>query len=242
LTVNSATSNAAATISLSNGVSTVGFTVSGLTASTATLTLEGSNDGGTTWSAINYVSAGTGLLGSTLTADGQFSAAAAGRTGLRLRVSTVGTGTVTIVTSASIGTRDVAMAAPIPPGANAIGSVGTVGTVGADYSVNKPTIPTVGSSFAGTGPYANYVLLTTIPALSTRNNVDIENTSGAQIVIVRDDGTAAYGASPANASVFALAGGNTSGAQGGSWASKTFKGRLQIYAASSTAFVTVMVD
>lgn len=115
-------------------------------------------------------------------------------------------------------------------------------STGLDFSANKPTLPNVGTAFAASGPYASYVLIETIPASATRANVDIENISGAQIAVVRDDGTAASAAAPNNASVFALAGGSSAGGQGGSWSSTTFKGRLQIYAASSSAIVTVMVD
>ena len=86
------------------------------------------------------------------------------------------------------------------------------------------------------------MLIATVPASATRNNVDIENTSGAQIAIIRDDGTAAGAAAPVNASVFALAGGSGAGAQGGAWSSQTFKGRLQIHSASSAAQVAVMVE
>jgi hypothetical protein len=86
------------------------------------------------------------------------------------------------------------------------------------------------------------VLVATVAASTTRFNIDVENTSGAQIAIVRDDGTAAGGAAPVNASVFALAGGSSVGAQGGAWSSQTFKGRLQIYAPSSGAIVAVMGD
>lgn len=118
------------------------------------------------------------------------------------------------------------------------------GSTGTDYSANKSTItiPNVGAAFGASGPYANYVLLTTIPASATRANIDIENISGGQIVLVRDDGTAAAASAPNNASAFALAGGAGVGSQGGSWSSATFKGRLQIYAPSSSAIVSVMVD
>jgi hypothetical protein len=118
----------------------------------------------------------------------------------------------------------------------------TPGSTGGDFSANAPALPNVGSNFGSTGVYANYVLIKTIAASATRVNIDVENTSGAQIAIMRDDGTASSGSAPANASVFALSGGAQPGAQGGSWTSNTFKGRLQIYAASSTAFVAVMGD
>lgn len=129
------------------------------------------------------------------------------------------------------------------------GSAGSVafptksgGTTGTDYSANKPTLPNVGSNFSASGPYASYILIATVPASTSRSKVDIENTSGAQIVVIRDDGTAASGAAPTNASVFALAPGNGVGSQGGSWATTSFYGRLQIYAASSSAQIAVMVD
>lgn len=116
------------------------------------------------------------------------------------------------------------------------------GSTGLDYSANKPTLPNVGAAFAASGPYASYVLVATVPASPTRANVDIENTSGAQIVVIRDDGTAANGAARANASVFALGGGSGAGSNGAAWASNTFKGRLQIYALSSAAQVAIFVD
>lgn len=116
------------------------------------------------------------------------------------------------------------------------------GSTGHDFSANIPTLPNIGANFAAGGPYSSYVLIATVPASATRANVDIENTSGGQIAIIRDDGTAASAAAPANASVFALQGGGAAGQQGGSWSSSTFKGRLQIYAASSAAQVAVMVE
>lgn len=119
---------------------------------------------------------------------------------------------------------------------------GATGSTGTDASANKPTLPNVGANFVGSGPYASYILISTLAASPTRNNVDVENTSGAQIAVVRDDGTASGGSQPVNASVFSLGGGASAGAQGGAWSSETFKGRLQIYAPSSGASVTVMVD
>jgi len=120
--------------------------------------------------------------------------------------------------------------------------VSMAGSTGTDNSVNKPALPNVGANFAGSGPYANYALVATAPANAARKNIDIENVSGAQIAIVRDDGTASPGAQPANASVFALGGGSSAGAQGGSWSSQTFQGRIQVYAPSSTAIVSIFQD
>ena len=121
-------------------------------------------------------------------------------------------------------------------------SVAQGGTLGRDFSANAPVLPPIAANFGATGVYANYVLIATVPASATRFNIDVENVSGAQIVVIRDDGTALSGASPANASVFALAPGSTAGAQGGSYASQTFKGRLQIYAPSASAQVAIFAD
>ena len=128
-----------------------------------------------------------------------------------------------------------------PGGSNFTQTVVQGGSTGADFSVNKPTPPNVGSPFAASGPYASYVLIATVPA-STRAGVDVENNSGAQIVIVLDDGTAASGAAPNNASVFALGGGGAPGSQGGSWISLVERGRVQVYAPSASAQVTVRTN
>ena len=136
----------------------------------------------------------------------------------------------------ALGGSSVSTGNPLPV------SLASGGSTGLDYSANKPALPNVGANFAASGPFASYVLVATVPASPTRNNVDIENISGSQIAVIRDDGTAASAAAPANASVFALGAGSGAGAQGGAWSSTTFKGRLQIYAPSSTAIVSVMVD
>ena len=120
-------------------------------------------------------------------------------------------------------------------------SSATVGTP-QDYSANPPGLPNIGAPFGPSGPYANYVLVASVPASRTRHSIEVDNMSGAQIVLVRDDGTAIGGAAPANASLIALTGGAQAGAQGGSWSSTTFAGRLQVYAPSSGAQVSIYTD
>ena len=120
----------------------------------------------------------------------------------------------------------------------------SAGSTGRDSRAGAPAAPNVGAAF-GPGLYAGYVVVTTRAANPARANIDVENCTGGPIVVVRDDGTAASGAAPANASVFALGGGVAPGAQGGAWSTTTFKGRLQIYAPTALtggAFVTVMED
>ncbi|WP_143103795.1 hypothetical protein [Methylobacterium gossipiicola] len=119
-TLNAATANAAVTLPV-NGQSTVGLAFSGLTASGATVTFEQSNDGGTTWTGVNEVNAGTGVPTATRSTDGQTRVAVQGRTNLRIRVSTVGTGTITVASNISVREGLVTLASPLPPGANVIG-------------------------------------------------------------------------------------------------------------------------
>lgn len=116
------------------------------------------------------------------------------------------------------------------------------GTTGLDYSSGKPTLPLVAANFAASGPYASYYLIATVQANTARNCISVENTSNDQIAIIRDDGVAANGATANNASVWSLAGATTIGGQGGSWSSNTFRGRIQVYSANSTAQVCVMGD
>jgi hypothetical protein len=121
----------------------------------------------------------------------------------------------------------------------------TAGSTGFDWSVNKPAPPNIGANFGGTGPYANYVLVQTVSANVSRNAIDCENDTGAQIVIERDDGTAANGAAPINATIFALAGGAAAAQQGGGWSSTTFRGRIQVFAPqalTSGAYLACMED
>ncbi|MDQ6704012.1 MAG: hypothetical protein M3Z96_13475 [Pseudomonadota bacterium] len=122
-TVNSATLNAAVSIALNNGEGSVAFNVAGLTASGAALTVECSDDGGTTWFAVNGVAPVSGALFTTLTADQAFGIRTAGRTNARLRVSTTGSGTVTIAYNASSVAGLMAMPSQLPAGTNTLGSV-----------------------------------------------------------------------------------------------------------------------
>ena len=121
-TINAAASSNSFAIAVS-GQGTASFTVSGLTAAAATLTIEASDDAGTTWAAINGISPSTGLLFTTLTADQQFRVNSAGRTNLRLRVTSTGSGTVTVYNNLSPVAGAVALSSPIPVGNNQIGTV-----------------------------------------------------------------------------------------------------------------------
>ena len=116
------------------------------------------------------------------------------------------------------------------------------GSTGTDYSANTPTLPNIGANFAASGPYASYVLVATVPA-HTAGCLYFLNASGAQIVVVTDDGTAASGTAPHNATAWPVAAGAGSGAQGSGADSQwcSFKGRAQFYAPSTVTSPQVPV-
>ena len=112
-----------------------------------------------------------------------------------------------------------------------------------DFSANQPTIPDVGENFGSTGPYANYVLLETVGINSSCVNLEVQNQSVSQIVLVLDDGQAEAGAALTNASIKVLAAAAAAGGAGGVWASQTNKRRIQIYGPSGqTPQVSVFRD
>lgn len=154
-TLNSATSNAAYTVTLANGEGVTGFAVSGLTASGATLTIEASDDAGTTWSAVNGIAPSTGVLFTTLTTDQQFRVNTGGRTRVRLRVSATGTGTVTISSNASTVSSAVALSSPVPSGTNQIGHVvsdtGSTTAVTGTVAVSAASLPLPSGAMGSTG-------------------------------------------------------------------------------------------
>lgn len=205
-----------------------------------TVLFQGSVDG-TTWDNPKAYPLTVGAAGvQSTTTIGDFEVNCAAFKQFRVCLSALTSGSFAVVLNGTAASKHMGVKNGNAADLNA--TVVSAGSTGLDYSANKPILPNVGAAFAASGPYASYVLIATVPASPTRNNVDVENISGAQIAVVRDDGTAGSGAAPANASVFALGGGSAAGAQGGSWSSQTFKGRLQIYAPSSSAIVSVMVD
>ncbi len=130
-TINAATSNAVYAVTL-NASGTVAFAVSGLTGTTAVLTLEGTNNG-TTWAAITAITVPSGATFSTIAADTQFRVNASGRRGIRLRVSTVGTGTITVASNISQATSEMTVD---PYNAAFWGSGGAM-TVGTAYPYGR---------------------------------------------------------------------------------------------------------
>jgi hypothetical protein len=105
-------------------------------------------------------------------------------------------------------------------------------------STNAVTIPAIGAAFAASGPYASFVLLTTIPADEGRQLVQVQNLSTGLVAIVLDDGTTAVGAVPAagKATVMSLSAAASAGGAGGTYQDK-FQGRVQVYALSAAAQV-----
>lgn len=235
--LNAATANAAITYAI-NGQATVGFTFTGLTASGATLTYEQSIDGGTTWTGINAINRGTGVPEATRNADGQIALSATGRTNIRVRVSTAGTGTITVASNISVREGIFSLGSPLPPGTNAIGTVavsnptaagsvtpgGTNGTAaqavqgipnGVPQNVQLPAGATTTTGALQPPTAASGKIVATSVALTANTSTTLvaaRGTPGDRIsYTLQCDGTAAVGISETGGTITAatLAGGTT---------------------------------
>ena len=121
--------------------------------------------------------------------------------------------------------------------------VAALGSPAQDATVAKLINPgSAGAGdFSGSPPSAASVqamaLLQTIPANPGRLCVEVQNQSTSVLTVVRDDGTSNTGLGN-NATVWLLNSydGATTGMGGGSWSSRTFKGRVRIYGAAGTQF------
>jgi hypothetical protein len=119
----------------------------------------------------------------------------------------------------------------------------TGGSTGLDFSANHPAWPNVGSAFSsGSALYPSWVLLATVPANPSRLNLTVDNMSNTPILCLRDDGTAATGATPVNSTGFTLNPKVSAGPEGGHYETTTFRGRMQFYGASSSQVVAISTD
>jgi hypothetical protein len=107
------------------GKATGAVTITGLTASGATLQLKASDNNGTTWANINGQIGGTGVLQSVFTTDGQFRVNIGSRTKIQLVPTITGTGTITISFNQSTASSAVYISSPLPNGTNKIGTFAT---------------------------------------------------------------------------------------------------------------------
>jgi hypothetical protein len=112
-TINSSSTSNGYAITLGNGVQTVGFSVTGLTVSGATLTIQGSADGGTTWTmpVVGFAASSPQSAGfTTLTTDQGFTVNTGGLTNVRLQVTSTGSGTITVASVATVSNSSVVVA------------------------------------------------------------------------------------------------------------------------------------
>lgn len=116
------------------------------------------------------------------------------------------------------------------------------GSAGTDFSANAPTWPNIGSNFAASGPYASWFLLKTVAANPARQKITVDNMDVVALLCLRDDGTAATGAAPVNATGFTLNGKATAGPEGGHYESTTFRGRMQFFGPSASQIVAISTD
>jgi ethanolamine utilization microcompartment shell protein EutS len=104
------------------------------------------------------------------------------------------------------------------------------------------TLPAIGANFAASGPYASYVLLSTLPADGARMEVSAQNHSNAVALLILDDGSTAVGSVPpaGKATTIALTAAAAAGGAGGTFTDR-FQGRIQLYGALSTSQVALSV-
>jgi hypothetical protein len=177
-TLSLSTLNAAITVPL-NGQGTVGFTFTGLTGTGAVLTYEQSNDGGT-WTGINEVNAGTGVFSGTRSTDGQVRVSVSGRASVRVRVSTVGTGTATVATNASVREGIVTLGSPLPPGTNALGTV----ALNAPLPAGTNTVGNIGNAFNLEATQQGVATSNAAIATATGTQADAASASGASTSVI----------------------------------------------------------
>lgn len=213
-TINSATPNAASILQLGDEQATAACSVAGLTASGATLTVEGSNNNGMTWAAVNGVAPTTGALFTTLTTDQQFRVNAAGHTTIRERVSATGTGIITVTCQASRATGLVGLSTPLPAGTAVIGTVTlgagslVLGKVGIDQTTPGTTngVFITGGNSSGavaqasttsgqSGPLVQGAVTTAAPTYTTAqtNPLSLTTAGGLRMDVASINGVTAQG-------------------------------------------------
>jgi len=170
-TINSATANATYSIALSNARSHTKFGIVGLTASGATLTVEQSVDGGTTWVA-SPQSSSSGIS-TTITADGIYSVDTSASTNVRLRVSSTGSGTITVSSNAASSSGIVFISNSLTNPANTQIIQNGLVLSRTNAMFTRPTDFT-STSFSGT--LSNASFSSVLSNNSTRNGCTIQNT------------------------------------------------------------------
>jgi len=149
------TSNQSVSIAL-NGAGTVGIQISGTW--TGSITAEGSVDG-TNYSALPCAALTSGGIGSVFTVNNIFQASVAGLGFMRMRGTTVATGTATINLISNHAVGALSLLNSLPSGTNTIGSISNIsGTVslptGAATSANQVTGNSTLSTISGQLPAA----------------------------------------------------------------------------------------
>jgi hypothetical protein len=144
--------------------------------------------------------------------------------------------TVRAGSSSSVATTDGAAIVLLRPDGG--------GSPGMDSSANAPTWPVIGANFSSgaPAPFTSWVLLATVAANQSRAKITVDNQSDTPILCLRDDGTAASGAAPVNATGFTLNPKASAGPEGGHYESPSFRGRMRVFGASSSQFVAISTD
>jgi hypothetical protein len=113
-------------------------------------------------------------------------------------------------------------------GSSVIGAVTMAGDVGTDRSINAPSGP--GSATTLTYNGNTLTQLVSIASNTSRKSLEVNNTTGALVVLVFDDGANTAG----TVSLLPLAAGTAQYQQGGDFQSQTEQGRVRIFGTTGT--------
>jgi hypothetical protein len=137
--LNAATSNAVYVVQVKNGKATGQFDISGITGSGAVLTLEGSVDGGAHYRTINEIPL-SGVMQGTITADGSYPFVVGAFTHARVRVTTTGSGTITVSSNLSTASSFTSLLGNLPDTVNGdLASIRVSTTTSASNSTSTAT-------------------------------------------------------------------------------------------------------
>ncbi len=171
------------TIATGNAEGTLSFTVTGLSASGATLQPRAANDGGTVYGTASVFGGTAAAPNTAIVADGTYSMAIAGHTQVQLAVAAAGTGSATVKGNLSGASRLITLGNALPPGGSHLGSV-NVDNLPAVQAVSAASLPLP----AGAATAANQAALNT----DGGSQVHVTNLPAMQLV----SGTVNVGAFP----------------------------------------------
>lgn len=160
------------TWTIGNGQGVAAIDVTGLNGSGASLVME-SSVGGQLWTPLNMLVVGTGgAFTMMLNTDAALRVSTSAKRFMRVRVSTVGTGSAAISASLAANSSIVQFSSPLPTGSNQIGQVGLIGPITLTAPISISNFP---SSFSISN-FPSSISVSNLPAVqSVSGSVSVSN-------------------------------------------------------------------